>query len=268
MTIHGGTRICLQVTRLLVLVPVFACSSQAVRRHADGQSSRASNLLTVLASPPAQVSQAVWDSLIAPSNVLVSPPSYTGRIVRNALYVRFQREAPASARARAITRVSGEIVGGYRLNPVDGFYIVRIPATVAPGDSSSGPLLRARKLLDSDPSVRATLLLGLDPLVAPTRIVPASAPDSVPGAVWTELQASSNVLHNPPGISGGIIRNALLVAFVGFGQPFEDRVGRFGLLFPDPEDVTHPTGTGRCFPAGLTLHGTRPKDVRSSTLTK
>jgi hypothetical protein len=92
----------------------------------------------------------------------VNPPSYTCRIVRNALYVRFQRDAPGSARARAITRVSGEIVGAYRTNAVDGFYIVRIPATVAPGDSSSGPLLRTRKLLDSDRSVRGTLLLSLD----------------------------------------------------------------------------------------------------------
>lgn len=50
-------------------------------------------------------------------------------------------------------------------------------------------------------------------LSAPTVAVPPTAPDSVPTAVWAELRASSNVLVNPPGITGHVIRDALLVTF-------------------------------------------------------
>jgi hypothetical protein len=163
MAMQQDSRFCLQFA-LLVLVPVFACSSQGAPRNSESQSSGARTLLAVLGSPPEDTREAVWDSLTVPANVLVNPPSFTGRIVRNALYVHFRRDASAAARASAIARISGEIIGGRRINAFDGFYLVRIPITAAPGDSSSGPLLRARKLLDADQSVRGTLILSLDPL--------------------------------------------------------------------------------------------------------
>ena len=121
---------------------------------------------------PSVTSQAAWDSLTAPGNILVNPPSYTGSIVSNALYVRFQPSAPANARENALAAVAGVVVGGVRLIGSDGYYIVKITTAPSPGDSANGPLFRARAALDGNASVRSTLLLGMDNLVTPTYLRP------------------------------------------------------------------------------------------------
>jgi len=147
---------------LCALLPILSCSAQSVARGTSSNASPAPDLLVILGSPPQETAKAVWDSLTMPANVLVNPPSFTGRIIRNALYVRFKRDASLEARASAITRISGEVVGGHLISPRDGFYLIRVPILGAPGDSTSGPLLRARRLLDSDPSVGSTLLATLN----------------------------------------------------------------------------------------------------------
>ncbi len=114
------------------------------------------------ADPPESTPKDVWDALIAPTNVLVNPPSYTGHIVRDALLVRFNLNASVAIRSQAIAAVAGEVLGGRRLVGRDGYYVVKVPAIVIPGDSSSGPLLRARAQLMRDPSVRNVLPLVLD----------------------------------------------------------------------------------------------------------
>jgi hypothetical protein len=111
--------------------------------------------------PPDSTAKAVWDAILAPQNVLLDPPSYTGRIVRDALWVRFDPDAPQAARAAAIASVSGQVVGGRPLVGTDGYYLVKIPFTLVHGDSISGPLLRASERLKHTSSVRSVLLLDL-----------------------------------------------------------------------------------------------------------
>lgn len=158
-------RRCTALMSLAIVWPITACRPQAGIAHpaADLQTSARNRAL--LAEPPRETTKAVWDSLTRPANILVNPPSYTGRIVRNALYVRFQRDSSTDARVKALARISAEVIGGHRMPGTDGYYLIRVPTPESPGDSTSGPLFRARRQLDADPSVRSTLLVVMDRLL-------------------------------------------------------------------------------------------------------
>lgn len=43
--------------------------------------------------------------------------------------------------------------------------------------------------------------------------MPSYAPDSTPSAIWRELTRPENVLVDPPGISGRVVKNTLYVRF-------------------------------------------------------
>ena len=47
----------------------------------------------------------------------------------------------------------------------------------------------------------------------PSSPVPATAPDSIPMAIWDSLTAPDNVLSDPPGIAGRVIRDFVYVGF-------------------------------------------------------
>ncbi|MGH7717256.1 MAG: S8 family peptidase, partial [Gemmatimonadaceae bacterium] len=79
----------------------------------------------------------------------VSDPGRTGNLffVRNILVVMFKIGATQEERQAAIDLSGGEVVGGHRIGPDDGFYIVYIP-----GDGA-GPLLAAQSALRRLPQV-------------------------------------------------------------------------------------------------------------------
>jgi hypothetical protein len=115
---------------------------------------------TVPAVAPDSIPRAVFDSLTAPANLLRNPPGVTGLVVRNALYVRFHDGVAQEDRQKAIDAINAEVLGG--VAPPFSFYIVRIPATAAPGDSTPGPLMRAYRALLTFPSVRGVVPLFID----------------------------------------------------------------------------------------------------------
>lgn len=136
----------------------------------------------------------IWTALVAPENVLVNPPGYNGRMVKNALYVSFRPGTPQSDRQTAIDAIGGEVVGGHRFLGVDGFYLVRL-LNVAPvaGDSVSGPVLRAIQALDARPSVIGAIPVMLDQKLRPSYLTPRDgagfttwrlSPDSADGDNW------------------------------------------------------------------------------------
>jgi hypothetical protein len=114
----------------------------------------------VPAVAPDSVPRAIFDSLVAPANLLRNPPGITGLVVRNALYVRFHDGASRQERQDAIDAVAGDVLGG--VPAPFSFYVVKIDAAMAPGDSSSGPLLRAYRRLLRFPTVRGVAPLFLD----------------------------------------------------------------------------------------------------------
>jgi hypothetical protein len=120
------------------------------------------SFLAMPSEPPPDTPKAVWDSLIAPSNVVNDSPAYPGRIVRDALYVRFAPNAEPAARLATLSRVSGRVVGGKRIAGNDGYYLVRVRVDSTKPTTSDSTLLRARRQLDHDPTVRGTLLLIMD----------------------------------------------------------------------------------------------------------
>jgi hypothetical protein len=138
------------------LSAVVACHAQPGNTSPSSARVAASSIPRV---PPAETPRATWDSLMRDDNVLINPPSYTGRLVRNALWVRFHPAATSPDRASAIALIEGEVVGGTRLNSNDGYFLIRIPARAAIGDSSSGPVLRAQRTLKTHPSVASALLV-------------------------------------------------------------------------------------------------------------
>ena len=97
--------------------------------------------------------------LSRPDNVLVDPPGISGRVVKNALYVRFTDAASEREQNAALRAVNGVVVGGMRMNGAE-LYHIRIDV---PRDSGAGPLLRARDTLRALPQVQMVLLDVLGP---------------------------------------------------------------------------------------------------------
>jgi len=97
---------------------------------------------------------AVERELRRPENVLVDPPGISGRIVRNALYVRFSDSASEREQNAALRSVGAVVIGGMRMNGAQ-LYHIRIDL---PADSGAGPLLRARETLRALPQVQMVLL--------------------------------------------------------------------------------------------------------------
>ena len=108
---------------------------------------------------PDSTPAAVWRELTRPENVVVDPPGMSGRVVKNALYVRFAESSSERERTAALRAVSAVVIGGLRINGAE-YYHIRIDA---PPDSGAGPLLRARDTLRALPQVRLVLFDVLGP---------------------------------------------------------------------------------------------------------
>jgi hypothetical protein len=113
---------------------------------------------TIPAYAPDSTPLAIRRELARPDNVLVDAPGISGRVVRNALYVRFTETASERERNAALRAVGAVVVGGMRMNGAE-YYHIRIDA---PADSGAVPLLRARDTLRALPQVRSVLLDVLD----------------------------------------------------------------------------------------------------------
>ena len=132
------------------------------------------------------------------------------------------------------------------------------------GHHATSQLVRGTRV-DATTTGRLCIGESAPPDTVSVQLAPAAYSETQP-AHWPNDLTARIVRQRPDEMRHGIRFPRFQI--VGFGPPFKDRVGRFGLLFPDPEDVTNPTGPDQCFPAGLTLHGTLSKDVRSSTRAK
>lgn len=121
---------------------------------------RASVGATMPGYAPDSTPAAIRRELTRPENVLVDPPGLGGRVVKNALYLRFIDSASEREQNAALRAVDAVVVGGLRMNGAE-YYHIQIDV---PRDSGAGPLLRARDTLRALPQVRAVLLDVLDPL--------------------------------------------------------------------------------------------------------
>jgi hypothetical protein len=120
----------------------------------------------VPAQAPASISSVLWDSLLAPTNLMTDSPGRHGTWVRNVMYVLFKPTATLADRQAAIDLINGEVVGGVSEVPGAGprgerEYIVRIPDAL-PGDSISGPVLRARATLIGHPAIVWAIPVNMD----------------------------------------------------------------------------------------------------------
>ena len=117
----------------------------------------------VPAQAPDSVPSLVWDTLVAAGNVMINPLHLRGTWIRNVVEVTFRPTATLAQRQAAIDLVNGEVVGGIPLGGAEKYYIVRIPYALAPGDSVSGPVLRAGATLRALPFIESAWPVNLDP---------------------------------------------------------------------------------------------------------
>jgi hypothetical protein len=115
----------------------------------------------VPAQAPDSISTALWDSLTAPANLMTNAPHLKGTWVRNIMLITFERTATQADRQAAIRLINGEVVGGNIWPMGERQYIVRIPYAL-PGDSVSGPVLRAFMALKAHPSVQSAYPISTD----------------------------------------------------------------------------------------------------------
>lgn len=97
----------------------------------------------VPALPPDSISQAVWDELHVPTNIITNDARLTGKFPRNLVVIMFHPTAPTAERQAAIDSIHGEVVGGIPLTP-GGQYYVRIQ-----DDGTAEPLFQAIEKLQS-----------------------------------------------------------------------------------------------------------------------
>jgi hypothetical protein len=153
----------------------------------------------VPASPPESISTALRDSLEAPSNLLDNAPGIRGKWIRNALLVAFKPSATQAERQSAIDAIGGTVVGGLALGAPEHYYIVRIPYALAPGDSTSGPVLRAKATLKSMSVIDAATLVPMDEPVSNYRRPNDGADpgvwkisrDSLSGRNWAQVAVNA-----------------------------------------------------------------------------
>ena len=81
----------------------------------------------VPATAPDSVPTALWDSIIAPANILVDPPGLGGSVLRDLVYVQFRASATQADRQAAIDAIGGTVVGGMKIGGPEYFYAVRLP---------------------------------------------------------------------------------------------------------------------------------------------
>jgi hypothetical protein len=146
----------------------------------------------VPAQAPDSISSALWDSLTAPANLMTNAPHLKGTWARNVMFITFERTATQADRQAAIALISGEVVGGDIWPMGERAYIVRIPYAL-PGDSVSGPVLRAFLALKDHPSVVAAYPLGMDNHNVIYNRRPTDGP-----SIWTAPSSARPSSSEPP----------------------------------------------------------------------
>lgn len=182
---------------LLADLALCGCRApQPAARQSTGEPSSA----VVPARAPANTPDALFDSL----GVL---PATHGVIVRSIVTVLFKPDATQAQKQRAVDLVHGIVVGGYRAEPIEEYY-VRI------GGTTLDDILKACAVLTNAPGVDTAFPLRRDSTshaARPTNRgqVPALPPDSIPLA----LLRSMGEVRDPTG--GGVpwSRGAIVVSF-------------------------------------------------------
>lgn len=139
--------ICCMRERITLLIAVLTALTAC--RHRPDRDGAASMPGYAPDSTPLAVQRALRRS----DNVLVDPPGISGRVVKNALYVRFTDWASEREQNAALRAASAVVIGGMRMKGGQ-LYHIRIDV---PSDSGSGPLLRARETLRTLPQVQLVL---------------------------------------------------------------------------------------------------------------
>lgn len=106
----------------------------------------------------------MWHEVNRPENVLVSPPSVSGRVLWKTLYVKFRPSATQSQKQAILDSVPAVVIGGLPLGRPSYYHLKLIAGRPSAPDSSSGPLLRARRFLENSPLVSSVLFDRLDDL--------------------------------------------------------------------------------------------------------
>ena len=108
----------------------------------------ASGFFQILTEVPAVAPDAVPSWLSADTSLVTDPRAPNLLFSKNVITVTFKPGTTQQQRSAAISGVAGTVIGGYRLNDVDGVYVVQLTA-----DPTNDRVFDAIDVLTSDPAV-------------------------------------------------------------------------------------------------------------------
>ena len=177
----------------------------------------------VPASPPDSITQAMWDEITQPSNLIARGP---GRTIRDVISIQFFPSATLADRQYAIGLVNGVVIGGSGVGYPEHAYFVRIPYVLRAGDGLLDPLLRAIAVLEVLPTIEFATTRTLN-LVAPYYLKPRDGPgftrwplsrDSATSANWGQLALNAPFAWGcATGTASG--RTPISIAIIGEERP-------------------------------------------------
>lgn len=104
----------------------------------------------ILTEVPAVAPNSVPSWVEADTSLVTDARAPMYRFVKNVVTVTFKPGTTQQERSAAINRVAGTVIGGYRLNGVDGVYVVQLTA-----DPTNDRVFDALRVLNSDAAVSA-----------------------------------------------------------------------------------------------------------------
>ena len=145
----------LAATAVIPLVFVASCTPAHEEHRAPATSSQTSGLQNPQVPPVAPDS--IPTGLLDDVNLRTNAPCVSGKMVRDAILVRFQDGATQRQRQVAIDSVRGKVIGGVRFGSGDGWYVVRVS-----DDGSGQGLCGALRVLSGMSQVRYAHSFGVN----------------------------------------------------------------------------------------------------------
>ena len=112
---------------------------------------------------PDSLPVAVHAAITAPGNLIKFGGGST--VIRDVIAIQFFPTATARDRQSAVDLIQGRVIGGTRVGYPEHAYLIRIPYALAKGDSVSGPLMRAIKMLRTLPTIEFATIRSLNGIV-------------------------------------------------------------------------------------------------------
>jgi hypothetical protein len=138
-------------------LPVVACRDDRLPTRPGSPAERVT-YNAVPDDPPEGTDALTWADISDPGNVLTNPPSVSGQVIWNTLYVYFNNGTTTPQKQALLDTLGADVIGGLPIGNPGAYHIRLTQAFPTAPDSSSGPgpvpVRRARTALARHRSAR------------------------------------------------------------------------------------------------------------------